>query len=357
MNRRPRCVFPLVGAKSSGKTMFLSTAVWLLEERFFPRHGMKLSLSDPAQKALYSDQVSRLKRGERLGGTAEDAPSAFNLEITREDGSQVLVYFYDPAGESYIDLSRLSTQGFQRFVDGLLIVVDPFSLSAVQSEYQRELSGGDMRQLSPSPNDPQEVVGQLLNALEEMPGIRAGEKMDVPVAVVLTKVDAFGVGDRIAGWERDGVESAATVSGAVDEAERLSGRVREVLEEWGHGNLTMLVEERFGTVKYFAASASGRMPADGDGRPFTPVGVLAPVVWLMGESGVLERGGVLGRILVNFRRSVSALMRRKTQASESAYQAGMKVVPLTRMLAEAYNDPTREQTFFEHAKGVATIHL
>jgi hypothetical protein len=153
--------FPIVGSRSSGKSALLVSATKMMQDRFSPEHRLKLALSDGARS-----QVDRWKKRSFSGLAVEEAGSEFHLNITRPDGSHVLVYLHDPAGEDCVDLSRLSTQRAQRYPYGFLLVIDPFSLAAVRAEHQDKLGGPAAQELSPSPGDPLEVIADGLQTLE-----------------------------------------------------------------------------------------------------------------------------------------------------------------------------------------------
>ena len=49
-----------------------------------------------------------------------------------------------------------------------------------------------------------------------------------------------------------------------------------------------LLEDNFGEIEYFACSALGRMPDPLDHSPFEPVGVLDPLLWVLGFDGAAD---------------------------------------------------------------------
>ena len=105
-------------------------------------------------------------------------------------------------------------------------------------------------------------------------------QIDTPLAVVVTKADAFGLEAQI------GAARATPLPGPVSEdSSEESQHVRHWLKEHGERNLVQCIEHDFRTVRFFYCSALGRLP-DGTASPFVPRGVLRPFGWALGRQGL-----------------------------------------------------------------------
>nr|VFK24624.1 MAG: hypothetical protein BECKMB1821G_GA0114241_100926 [Candidatus Kentron sp. MB]VFK27065.1 MAG: hypothetical protein BECKMB1821I_GA0114274_100226 [Candidatus Kentron sp. MB]VFK74918.1 MAG: hypothetical protein BECKMB1821H_GA0114242_101227 [Candidatus Kentron sp. MB] len=131
------------------------------------------------------------------------------------------------------------------------------------------------------------VLGSLISRFEHVLAERAERTIPVPVAVVVTKVDAYGLEDRVGGTT-ELPRDHRSVSSAARHAASQSRRVRQFLRDCGLGNVINNLESRFQPVRYFSASALGRSFRPDDGTPFAPRGVWAPFLWICFQSGAIS---------------------------------------------------------------------
>ena len=106
---------------------------------------------------------------------------------------------------------------------------------------------------------------------------RSGRK-DVPVAVVVNKADVPVVSERL---------GPRTAKRALGDGNRPYREIpqetaRDALEYWGAGSELAALESSFSRIAYFSCSSLGRTP-DTSRRPFVAEGVVAPLLWLLGQ--------------------------------------------------------------------------
>jgi len=106
-----------------------------------------------------------------------------------------------------------------------------------------------------------------------------------PIAVVLTKVDAFDLDERIgAAAARRLLAESAVIR---DEAKAIDGLVEHFLLSYGEGNFVRNLRTQFSAVRFFSCSSTGRMIRPGDYSSLQPARVLEPLLWLMAQNNVL----------------------------------------------------------------------
>lgn len=153
--------------------------------------------------------------------------------------------------------------------------MDPFSLPGLE-EYA-SLAG----QPKPSEVPFHAIASNLVHAVELM--VRAGRHgmCDVPLAVVLTKTDALpaNVYPFLGALRRPDPR----------DSDALHSLCREALCQLGGDASVRMLEQKFENVRYFACTATGRMPALRDASSFQPAGVEQPVLWLLGQLSPLSR--------------------------------------------------------------------
>jgi hypothetical protein len=264
---------PIIGGPSAGKTNYLMASVIEIE-RDSSIQGRKMEFPEPRDKKIFELNKTLFNQGNPVSKTVELSPESFLLRIKEPSGKDNLIYIYDAAGELYGDSSDTRRQHkYFCYSDGLLFLVDPFSIRQVIIDYNNKIAEftGDLK---PSNEAPQDVYDRMIATLM---GFSSGKHAvrKIPIMVVLTKVDAFDLLEKI------GVNSTAIKDGDTGKA---SAAVRNWFIKNGEGNLIRSIEKDFSTVQYSYCSSLGHMPAVG--KAFTPSGVLSPVNWLLKHRAV-----------------------------------------------------------------------
>ena len=255
--------FALVAGPRAGKTTYLAGAMLEFEEMAAEKH-LAVNVLEESSGA-YREVVGGLRSGRLPEKTQISGNPALVTEVQGNDRSRVL-YAYDVAGESFQSSEDVRSLRFLEVPSGLILLVDPFSISRVVEEHADELEAA-RDAVRPSPEEPIRVLERMAAALVEG-GVDAKE---IPVAVVIGKTDAFGIDAEIDAFR----------AGAGEEAPKVW------LEAKGAGNFVRAVQGEFKQVRWFACSALGRVPGEGDQRPFEPEGATAPLLWLLAKRGVV----------------------------------------------------------------------
>jgi hypothetical protein len=263
----------IVAGASAGKTTYLGAAMMALEEL---SSGGRLAIDVLEQsRTSYQQTLDALRNGRLPQKTTLGTNPALVAEIQGDGKRSRVLYAYDVAGESYQGSDETRQLRFLEVPSALLLLVDPLAIPQVATDHAEQLAR-DPDAVRVSPQDPMRVLERTVAALRE-----AGmDPNKLPVAIVVAKVDAFGIGDEIEALER-----AQPGNGA-----------RAWLDQHGAGNLVRLAEQEFKQVGWFGASALGRVPQSGDERAFAPRGVAAPLLWLLERRGVVPAAGAFAPV-------------------------------------------------------------
>ncbi len=283
---------PVTGAKSVGKSAFLYTALQELVEHRADELGLSHSFVEAATEREFERTCSQLARGRRPDVTMDALPRALTLRLERAGQSPRLLYLYDPAGEAFASTEGTGLHRYQEYLSGLVFLVDPFAIPAAAAEYRPQLAA-HTDALRPSTVPIEDTFARIVIGMEEFFGLKKGERIRVPVAVVLGKADAFDLEERV-GERAVDARTAAAPAGTSRAAAR-DALIRDQLRAWGEGAFVQQVETRCAKVRYFTCSSLGRMP-DSTGRAFQGRGMLDPLLWIIGEAdGALMGRGLLTR--------------------------------------------------------------
>lgn len=279
-------LIPIVGAVDSGKSSYLIASMYELHQ--LPALG-RASIAFPERKyeIVYKKDEMNFLSGIAPLKTAQESPDAFLININ-SGGSDRMLYIYDAAGELFHRTDSLRRQVYYEDADGVVFLIDPFSLAQLQSSLANDLKPLES-QIRPSAERPQDTYDKLMQAVEQENG--AGKNFSKkPLAVVLTKTDAFGIAAQI--------ETLIPPQSPLDTDANgnQSNAVRTWLHNNGGGNLIRAMEKKFSDIAYFYCSPLGRLP-DFDSNPFTPKGVLEPLSWLLKRYGVDLKNGTSTRTI------------------------------------------------------------
>jgi hypothetical protein len=268
---------PVFGGPATGKSAFLLAVLRDLAEHWAPPNGLVASFPDSGIEADVRRAWQDLDRGCPPVKTATRLPRAVTLRIAPAQGPSRLLYLYDPAGEAFRSTAELALQKYQGYLSGLIFLIDPFSIEEVRNLYSDRLPRVQDA-LKPSVLPAEDVFARILIGLEEHWGLQKGARLKVPLAVVIDKIDAFGLEQRIG--EPALQAQLAAAPAPVDAAEIRNRLVRNQLVRWGLAGLVHQIETRCPHVGYFACTALGRMP-DATLRPYAARGVLPPLLWVL----------------------------------------------------------------------------
>ena len=235
----PTVHIPVIAGPTAGKSVFMQTAItrlMLLENGFeFADERAKDEFERNLRLGVHDDPNRAVK-------TTITRPRAYNVYVGKEGNrARRLLYLYDPAGESVESVEQLADAQFLAFTKGVVFVVDPFSLRYVRSETDRALLG----QVRASNTAPKEVLERFVEALRERIPAGRSNRMNISVAVVLTKSDGL--------LDPSGVAHPYARLGDSTRASR-DAAVREWLADMGQRDLVSSLDNHFVAVSYFAVS-------------------------------------------------------------------------------------------------------
>jgi hypothetical protein len=281
--------FPIIGGRAVGKSFYITMAMIELIENYAGVNGISITFPDRDHDREYRDKVRMVKTGKLLKATTKDGDSAtaFNLQIQKaKQKVPKLLYIYDGAGEYWAKQDESQKQYYFKYVRGVLFIIDPFSIDKVRTKYQSQLSSTPGI-ISPSKEDLDTVYASMQEAFETHLSIKIskGSLFHQPIAVVVTKCDAFDLEDVIG-------EKAASVymkkhPEITSEREAISKLVHDFLDEYS-GNFLRNLKNQFANIKYFSCSSVGPLNNNSSATRFESLRVLEPLLWLMEQNQVLS---------------------------------------------------------------------
>jgi hypothetical protein len=248
---------PIFGDTSAGKTRFLYASLNSLLATARPA-GIPVTFPDQSSEDQVSLGLDLIRSGQDTAKTSAVTPAAVTGRL-RDGRAADLVHLFDAAGEHFRDAQRYDSLRFLDDSQGLVYVLDPFSIPAVQDQLAGQNSAA-IRLAHAAAGDPEIAYGEVISRLRDG-GVPAASQR---LAVVVSKADLL----RGAGL--------AVPSG--------SDALAAWLDEQGMYNLLQSARREFAEVRYFAVASQDTAAAAADDP-----GV--PLHWLLTAHGVRLPGG------------------------------------------------------------------
>lgn len=240
---------PVFGPVSAGKTRLVYAGLLALQDQAVAA-GASVEFTDEQSKQVFDEGARIIRTGADTAKTPGQLPTAITAQITVLR-RKALLHVFDAAGEFYSDRNDNSELLFLDHAQGLVFVVDPFSIPWVQDRLGG-LGPGTLSQASAAVDDPEQVYHVTAGRLRDY-GVRTSHQR---LAIAVVKADLL-----------------------VDRPP--ARQVREWLHQAGLDNLVLAAERDFAEVRYFLVES-----VHGASGPMSPAN---PFNWLMSRTGLQVR--------------------------------------------------------------------
>lgn len=303
----PSRLIALVGAKQSGKTVFMTVLLHELMHDLGTRLDAAISGADDDtlhrfasdyEKPLYRESLllpptpaaglrNRVPLVFRFT-TAEGRPG-WNGWLARANGGtprHTLLSFFDAAGE---DLrSQQSVEQNLRYLaaaDGIILILDPLQMPGA-----RELASSGTRLPTPVTTDdqPGTVLANITDLMLAQEGRRPGQPISKPLAIVFSKMDSLT-------HELKQTSPLLRPPGRtpyLPEGDSLAVHyeIRRLLERWEGSRIDQIARLHYGRYRYFGVSALGETPTTDNhvsARGIRPLRIGDPFMWTLAQFGAI----------------------------------------------------------------------
>jgi Double-GTPase 2 len=204
--------------------------------------------------------------------------------LFRPNSREVLLSFADSAGEDLVSPNKIELMArYLAAADAVFVLLDPLRLPDVRQRVSRRIP-------LPQPERPNDEVVASFNRITSLLLAGTGQqRVDKPVALILSKVDALGHL-----MEPDSpLRKPNPPQPYFDEADNLAvqEQVRTLLAEWGAAGLDETVRKHYSRCRYFGISALGATPTEDnrvrDAGP-RPYRATEPFMWVLNQFDLVK---------------------------------------------------------------------
>lgn len=301
----PSRMIALVGAKQSGKTVFMTVLVHELMHRLGEQLCTGIGPADDYTGHEFASYYEALLYGGAQllppttpAGARDRTPLVFRLTVGGPEAPAprrgrgrparpALLSLFDPAGEDL--LSQQSTEQNARYLaaaDGIVLLLDP-----LQMPEARKLAAPGTRLPSPpsgTADTPVSVLQNITDLVLRTDRSASDGLISKPLAVAFSKIDAFQQGLD----PTSPLRQSPAPGPQLDEIDSLSvhTEVQRLLGQWDGSLIDRIVRQHYRSHRYFGISALGETPTPANqvsDRGIRPYRVGDPLTWILSRLGVI----------------------------------------------------------------------
>lgn len=285
----------IVGARNSGKTVWLT----MLEQQLLTRLPGRFhaAIDHPGGTVGLAGQLvenrNRMEEHRVLPeqtqstGGQKKAPSVYKWKYVK--GGARVISVYDTAGEDVANLQTAINQQYLRSSNAIVLVLDPFMFP----ENRRMAQTKGISDLGPE-NAHADVIDGLVTVLRQSEQSRGASgkqgRISTPLAVVVTKMDAFWQGLD----EHSPLRSHGQDLPYFDDidSQTMHDHLLSLIDQWGGSTLINKLKTEFATFRLFGVSALGNEPDYSHARltsALSPSRVADPLLWVLQHERFLPK--------------------------------------------------------------------
>ena len=293
----------LVGAKESGKTVYMTVLVHELMHRVGEDLNAAISGADDETRLRFaSDYEQPLYRESRLLAstttaaardraplvfrfTTEGKTSRLNRNGTGEP-QRTLLSFFDTAGEDLRSAQAVEENvQYLAAADGIVLLLDPLQMRGA-----RKLAAPGTRLPTPGAanDEPANVLENITDLIMAKERIKASQRIGKPLAIAFTKMDTLLHDLK----ETSPLLRPPTHMPYFDEQDSLAvhTEIQRLLARWEGSRIDQIAQKNYRTYRYFGVSALGETPTDDNRvspRGIRPYRVTGPFTWMLAQFGTI----------------------------------------------------------------------
>jgi len=266
----------LIGGNSSGKTAFLAAFSHQYMEKTAGIGNLTIS-GEPSASFIALDRMYQTGVAEPTSATAA-TPYSFVHRFKRNARHNLVIY--DIPDEAILNRAYERNPRNLGFSDGIIIIVDPLSIPAVREECLKSGNRGETDGFST--DDVEELIIEFVQLFASITGLTSRKQDGTPVSIIINKADVKAVEREVGLQKIKATYGANPGTYGNDIANARDELCYAYLSKLGLDNALNNLAGTFSNISYFPVSSMGHV--SGNGKIFTPAGVLAPVAWIAAEA-------------------------------------------------------------------------
>ncbi len=290
----------MIGAKQSGKTVFMTVLIHELKHRV----GRNLDASimgadEDTRKSFDRDYDDRLYKQHALPDTTQRVaarstrhPLVFSMTMQQPRGllsrpceQQTILSFFDTAGEDLTSMEGVEQNvRYLRSANAIILLLDPLQMPGARS---RALENAILPPAGADLDQPINVVTRVTQLLRGALTSHPSQLIQIPIAVAFSKLDSLQHT-----FQRDSPLTRRREPQPrfdTQDSRAVHDQVQALLDDWDGPQIDQLMRHNYARYRYFGISALGAPPQDANTvSQIRPDRVHEPFLWLLSEFGTIR---------------------------------------------------------------------
>ncbi len=293
-------IIAIIGGRATGKTHYIASLIARLQNEVALNFDIHVRMiGDETNRRWKNDFYTPLFIHKKL--LAPNRPAALDASVrsplmfrfTFGDDSRLRalnVSFFDAAGEDMKSLSKMSV--YNRYIcyaDGIIFLLDPLQIPSVRFDHRMASANLPLEDPDASP---EYIINNLRDLFEREQRLGATQKVKVPIAFTLSKVDTLKpILDRVSALGRPSNHPGVL---NYDDVQSVNTEISDYLAGWINPSFMIGVRRGFEHFNFFGVSALGNQPDANDQlTTISPLRVEDPFLWLLRQLNLInERKGL-----------------------------------------------------------------
>lgn len=272
-------LIPVIGGANCGKTCFINSAIQELEKDS-SSYGLSFQYKPKQDGGVdeYSENKERMSQGYVPEKTSDMRMKYYNFILNKKgDAIDNQISVCDIAGESFESEENTQNQQGFRFCDGIVIVVDPFSIEEFDNKAKEEMKEEEYQSVNRSTQSIEETFNVTNNAIEHILHKSDGLKKLV-AAIVFVKTDIPYVDEKVG---EKAIEERRKNDPSLSYLEASNCVASDFFKEYGLNSTLLEIQGKFSKVQFFSVSALGKEQKVGSA--FVSINADKPLYWILNE--------------------------------------------------------------------------
>jgi len=289
-------IISIIGARSSGKTNYITT---LVNELTHKGHHLNIGIYPTVVGRVPDEQTEARYKNDFFNILYKDKKCPLQTDPNSERSKIPLIYklfstkvnkhaylvLYDTAGENFEQLDNIRKNAiFLKNSDGIIMLMDTFCIDDVRDRLSAKLNLGNKE------TDYDKIIKTIVGYFDEQPN--KTEYYKKPLALTFSKIDAIIVNDedfldaQLPNFNINANSQYFEGNGYdLSEVDSIDVGMQSGLISWGQEGFIKNINApgHFnGKAKFFGISALGAMPtAQNTVKNIKPFRVLDPLIWIL----------------------------------------------------------------------------
>lgn len=290
-------IIAIIGGASTGKSNYIASLIYRLQFEIGLRFDIAVEMmgeetQERWQRDFYEPLFVKKKVVQKTNRARSNldvrSPLMFRFMFNQGKRTRALtISFFDSAGEDMEDLSQSSP--LNRYIchaHGIIFLLDPLQIPLVRNQLPSRVQNVVL----PPENwrtSPERIVGGLRNLFAREYNLPPTQKITVPVAFTLSKIDMLKpILDDSSALRRRGIHPGRVNLG---DLQTISNEVSSNLSEWINPAFLNNIRHNFANFGFFGVSALGEQPDANDQlQNVSPQHVEDPFLWLLYVLGLVD---------------------------------------------------------------------